>query len=217
MPKDFFRKSASDPKSKGILYFTRKVKPRRHCVAFKGFNSIKICILFLVFSLTLGKGKISRTIVSLLVLYSNYLSASIFKGHLVQKRQVLEQNGLVIKEWWLDALYRLIPFIFDGENSVPTPVIFLPHLENSFIKFLVSIGFPTILFDDSGPYSFNKLAVFVFGINLIQLIGISLLVFTASIALVSLLFGQTVLSCPQRHRQLNFFRWSSSCRACIFA
>ncbi len=101
-------------------------------------------------------------------------------------RQVIQQDGLIVKEWWLGALYRLLPSIFYTENSVPTPLMFLPYLQTISSKiFQGFFGLPTIVFDDRGPYSFNKLAIFLFGINIFQLIGIALLVFVASIALVS--------------------------------
>jgi len=107
-----------------------------------------------------------------------------FSGHSIKRRQVINENGLLIKAWWLGALYKAVPFIFSDENSVPTPLIFLPIVEDYVTNFSKSIGLPNIVHDDSDPYTLNKMARLLFGVNFIQLIGISLLVFAASLALV---------------------------------
>jgi hypothetical protein len=46
--------------------------------------------------------------------------------------------------------------------------------------------FQVVIFDDSGPYSFNKLSLFIFGVNIFQLVGIATVAFIASIALVTI-------------------------------
>ena len=51
------------------------------------------------------------------------------RGSVRVPRQVIQENGLVVKEWWLGALYRILPSIFSTENSVPTPLMFLPYLQ----------------------------------------------------------------------------------------
>ena len=46
------------------------------------------------------------------------------------KRQIFQAgNGVVIKDWWILALYKIIPFIFKDDNSVPTPIMFLPYTD----------------------------------------------------------------------------------------
>ena len=95
------------------------------------------------------------------------------------------KDGLIVKEWWLSALYRLIPSIFYSDTSVPTPLMFLSYLDKITSSILQGVfGLPTVVFDDSFPYSLNKLALYLFGVNIFQMVGIALLAFIASIALV---------------------------------
>jgi hypothetical protein len=63
--------------------------------------------------------------------------------------------------------------------------MFLPYLDKITSNILQGFfGLPTVVFDDSFPYSLNKLALYLFGINIFQLVGIAILAFIASIALV---------------------------------
>jgi hypothetical protein len=97
-------------------------------------------------------------------------------------RQVIQQDGLIVKEYWLAVLYRIIPSIFYNQNSVPTPLMFLPYLQTISGQIFQGIfGFPVVVFDDSGPYSFNKLSLFLFGVNIFQVSTKSMNNFTASI------------------------------------
>lgn len=107
-------------------------------------------------------------------------------GNSRHRRQVIQQGGLTVIDWWLSALYKIIPSIFSSQYSVPTPIMFLPYINTIANNLLQKVfGLPSVVFDDSGPYSFNKLALFVFGVNIFQLVGIALVAFIASIALVA--------------------------------
>ena len=126
----------------------------------------------------------SRTFLVLLIIAGIFVDQNC--GVERQRRQVIQQSGLTVVDWWLDVLYKIIPSIFSSRYTVPTPIMFLPHINTvSYNIFQRLLGLPVVIFDDSGPYSFNKLSLFVFGVNIFQLVGIAFIAFVASIALVT--------------------------------
>ena len=102
------------------------------------------------------------------------------------RRQVIQEGGLTVIDWWLSALYKIVPSIFSSQYSVPTPIMFTPYINTIAYNIFQGIPrLPTVVFDDHGPYSFNKLSLFIFGVNIFQLVGITFIAFVASIALVA--------------------------------
>ena len=57
-----------------------------------------------------------------------------------------------LSEWWLKALYRLIPWFFKDEKSVPTPIMFLPYTDAAVFNILKTVfgWWPKLVFEDNG-------------------------------------------------------------------
>ena len=68
-------------------------------------------------------------------------------------RQVYDAgNGVIIKDWWLIALYKIFPALFRTENSVPTPTMFLPYTDQALTRILKAIvgWWPAVAYEDKG-------------------------------------------------------------------
>lgn len=71
--------------------------------------------------------------------------------------------------------------------TVGTPILFLQEFKDIPNALLRIFGLPSVSYDDSEPYSINKVVTYFLGVNVFQLIGILGLSFLASLVMVSLI------------------------------
>ena len=89
----------------------------------------------------------------IVVMMSTVIDAFADDVHRRIARQVYDAgNDVIIKDWWLIALYKIFPALFRTENSVPTPTMFLPYTDQVVTRILKAIfgWWPTIAYEDKG-------------------------------------------------------------------
>ncbi len=109
-------------------------------------------LLFLLYTLLILSTLIESTQHLFDDVSKRLLTTTTFKSDVLRRypRQIVVRDGAVIKEWWLVLFYKLFPSLFRDENSVPTPIMFLPYTDDLVSKILKTLigWWPTISYED---------------------------------------------------------------------